>query len=114
MIGPAVPEIVPIHRGDYHVPKASFKGHDADMFGFKRIDWAGFSSPDVTERAGSRANFAQDHYRRMFLCPTLADIGAACFLADRVQLQVEQQVGDRADPLPLRGLDAQPLGLEHG
>ena len=39
---PRRPRDRPVHRGDYHVPKASFKGHDADMFGFKRIDWLGF------------------------------------------------------------------------
>ena len=43
-----------------------------------------------------------------------ADVGAAGFLADRVQVQVEQEISNGADALPLRCFDAQPLGLEHG
>ena len=73
-----------------------------------------FVEIDVAVRAGAGAARPHDQEGRSTTGEALADVGTAGLLADRVQLQVEQQVGDRADPLPLRGLDAQPLGLEHG
>ena len=69
---------------------------------------------DVAVRAGAGTARPHDQKGGGATGEALADVGTAGLLADRVQLQVEQQVGDRADPLPLRGLDAQPLGLEHG
>ena len=87
----------------------------AEPFGLRWIKRAhALVEVDVAIGASPGAARAHDQERGGAPGKTLADIGAACFLADRVQLQVEQQVGDRADPLPLRGLDAQPLGLEHG
>ena len=69
---------------------------------------------DVAVGAGAGAARPHDQKGGGAASEALADVGAAGLLANRVQLEVEQQVGDSADPFPLRGFDAQPLGLEHG
>ena len=69
---------------------------------------------DVAVGAGASAARAHDQEGGRPPGEAFPDVGAAGFLADRVQLEVQQQVGDSADSFPLRGFDAQPLGLEHG
>ena len=69
---------------------------------------------DVAVRAGAGAAGPHDQKRGGAACKAFADVGAARLLADRVQVQVQQQVGHGADSLALRSLNAQPLRLEHG
>jgi len=69
---------------------------------------------DVAVRAGAGAARAHDQKGGRPPGEAFPDVGAAGLLADRVQVQVQQQIGNSADALPLRGFDAQPLGLEHG
>ena len=69
---------------------------------------------DIAVGACAGAARPHDQKRGCAACKALPDVGAARFLADRVQVQVQQQVGHGADTFALRGFDAQPLGLEHG
>ena len=69
---------------------------------------------DVAVRAGASAARAHDQKSGRTAGEAFPDVGATGLLADRVQVQVQQQIGNGSDALPLRGFDAQPLGLEHG
>ena len=113
--GTAVGKVVAVHRGDHHVLEAKAGDRFPQPFRFGGIELTNaLVEIDVAVGAGAGAARPHDQKGGGAASEALTDVGAAGFLADRVQLQVEQQVGNGADPFPLRGFDAQPLGLEHG
>ena len=69
---------------------------------------------DVAVGAGAGAAGAHDQEGGGAPCEALADVGATGFLADGVQLQIDQHVGHSANALPLRRLDTQPVGFLQG
>src|SRR5690606_19049570 len=84
-------------------------GEMARLVGVERV---GPAVADVAERAAARALVAHDHERRGALAEALADVRAARFLADRVQLLPAQDVLDLVEARRRRTrLDADPVGL---
>ena len=95
--------------------EAQTLGGFPEPFGLGGIQFAhALIEIDVAIGAGARAARAHDQKGGRAAGEAFPDVGAAGLLADRVQVQVQQQIGNSADALPLRGFDAQPLGLEHG
>ncbi len=88
----AVVEIVAIDRRDHDMGKAELRHGLRDVLGFVRIEPARQAGLHVAERTGARAGVAHDHEGGVRLVPALADIGAAGFLADRVQAVLADDV----------------------
>ena len=85
MLRAAVGEIVAVDGRDDDMGEAELGGRLGNMRRFVGIERARQSGLDVAEGAGARAGVAHDQEGRVLLLPALADIGAAGFLADRVQ-----------------------------
>jgi len=69
---------------------------------------------DVAVGAGAGAARPHDQEGGGAAGKALADIRAAGLLAHRVELEIEEQVGHRPDPLALGCLHPQPVGLTAG
>src|SRR5690606_38637556 len=87
----AVREIVSVDRSDHDVLESHLGGGDGHVLGLERIDLAGHTGLHVAEGAGSRADVAEDHHRRMLLRPAFPDIRAGRFLTDGIQVQFAHQ-----------------------
>ena len=107
----AVGQVVAVHRGDDDMLQAHLHRRLGDMLGLQRIDLAGHAGLDVAEAAGARADVAQDHHRRVFLGPALADIRARRFLAHGDEVLRAHQRAGLGEPFRGGGLDADPVGL---
>ena len=83
-----------------------------EPLGFIRIEVFRFSRRNIAKGTGAGANIAHDHKSRMFSLPALANVGATCLLAYRVELQPFHKVKSlciikaawrsHADPVRLR------------
>src|SRR5690606_36654041 len=91
-----------------------------DVLRLLRVEWLRQSSTDVAEGASARARVAHDHHGRVLLAPALADVGAACLLADGVQivlphdalrLAIDWRAG-RLDASPARLAEDRAVGLQ--
>jgi hypothetical protein len=60
---------------------------------------------DVAIGAGPGAAWAHDQKRGRAAGKTFTDVGTTGLLANRVQLQIEQQIGNGPNTLPLGGLN---------
>src|SRR5690606_10927593 len=83
---------------------------EGDVLGLSRIERQRLAGGDIAEAAGARADAAKDHEGRVLLAPALADVRTARLFADRVQLQIADQLfrlvvaeaGGRLHPDPIR------------
>ena len=66
---------------------------------------------DVAIGAGARAARAHDQKGGRAAGKAFADVGAARLLADRVELEIQQEIGYGTDPLTLGGFHTQPIRL---
>ena len=108
-------QVVPVHRGDHHVLQTQTRHRLPEPFRFGGVELTdALVEVDVAVRAGAGAARAHDQKSGRPPGEAFPDVGATGLLADRVQVQVQQQIGNSTDAFPLRGFDAQPLGLEHG
>ena len=107
----AVRQIVAIDRGDHGV----LQSHAIDRFGHARrlggVELRRTAVRDGAVGARARADVAKDHEGGGSVMPALADVGAACVLADRVQLQVLHDALEPEVVLRPGSADLQPLGL---
>ena len=90
-MGAAVGQVVARDAGDHHVLEAHLAdrlGHAARLVVIIPGRPAGL---DGAEAAGTGAGVAQDHDRGGALLPALPDVGAAGFLAHRVEGQAAHQ-----------------------
>ena len=109
--GPAVVEIVAVHRGDDHVVEAEGGDRSREFRRLARVHRLRPAGRHVAEGAGPGAHRAQDHDGGVALGPALADIGAGGFFTHGVQPVRAHQppggvVGGRG-----RRLDPEPAGL---
>src|SRR5471030_2089396 len=111
MLGPAIVEIVAVDRGDDDMGEAEPGERVGDSFGLMRIEAVGPPGRDVAERAGARADAAEDHHGHMLLFPALADIRARCLLADGVELLRTDELAGLVVLARHRRLDADPCRL---
>ena len=86
MFGPAIRQVVAVHRGDDHVVQTQLLhgiGHATRLERIQRVRPAG---GDVAEGAAAGADVAHDHHGGVTLAPAFAGIGATRLFADRHQL----------------------------
>ena len=83
----------------------------ATRVGLRGIDRAGSAVGHGAVRAGARADVAEDHERGGAVVPALADVRAARFLADGVQVQLAHQPLEPQVARRPRRAHLQPLGL---
>src|SRR5690606_17034294 len=107
----AVGQIVAVDRSDDDVLETEPGGRRGDMFRLERIDLARHPGLDVAERAGARADVAEDHHRRVLLAPALADVRAGRLLADGVEAEFAHQRARLVVGLADRRLDPDPVRL---
>lgn len=91
MLGPAIGQIIAIHRGDDHMAQAQFLDRRRNPAGFERVQRIGTAGGHIAERTAPRADLAHDHHGCVPLGPTFADIGAGRFFADRCQIVIPHQ-----------------------
>ena len=81
MLGAAVGQVVPIHRGDHDVPKSHLAHRVGDAAGFGGVQGLWQTGGDIAEGAGPGADLAHDHHGGVGLAPTLPDIRAGRLFA---------------------------------
>ena len=108
----AVAQVVAVHAGDHHIPqleRSNRLGQIERLVGIERI-WTAMAH--VAKRATPGALVAHDHESRGALAKALADVGAGCFLAHRMELVLAQDLLDFVKACAGRaGLDANPVWL---
>ena len=115
MAGPAIAEVIAIHRGDHDMLEAQPRRGLPQPVRFGGIEAANaLVEVDVAVGAGPGAAGAHDQKSRRAAREALADVGAAGFLANGVELEIQQQIGDFADAFPLGSFNAQPVGFQQG
>src|SRR3546814_7176983 len=82
------------------------------MLRFLRVNRARHARLHVAERAGPGADIAQDHHRRVFFRPALADIWAGRFLTNSRELQSAHQRPGLVKSRTNRRFDADPVRSE--
>ena len=85
MRGASVGEVVAVHRRHDNMLKPERGDRFGHMLRLRLIQRAGHTGLHIAEGAGARAGVAHDHHGGVALFPALADVRAACLLADRVQ-----------------------------
>ena len=115
MMRAAIGKIVAIDGGDDHMSRPSLATASATRRGSSVSSGERQAGRDIAKGAGARADAAHDHHRRVPLLPAFADIGAAGFLADRVEtvladdgqgLVVTRRAGARTRSQPGFGIGA--------
>lgn len=109
-------EVVAVNNCEDHVPQTPPRERFSGMFGLIGIEWR--RSPrclDAAEAAAARAGVAHQHDSRggggfVAAAPAVADIRAAGFFADRVQIQAAQVVLDLFVVLAVRDGGFEPFG----
>ena len=96
----AIIEVVTVDRRDDDVIEPDRATASATLAGSSAIERPRQARAHIAERAGARAGVAHDHQRRVPLGPALADVGAAGFLAHRVQAVLAHD-GPSLGQLPL-------------
>ena len=108
MFGPAIVQIVAVHRGDDHMFQAQLADRMGHLAGFKRVQRLRLAGRDIAKGAAARADLAHDHHGRVTLAPAFADIWAARLFADGHQLLRLQNIARLLVALGRGGLDADP------
>src|SRR5215471_12708464 len=90
MIGAAIWQIVAIDGSDHDMIQTKFLDHQRYFTRFFWVQCQRFAFFDGAKTATPRAGIAQDQESRGLVAPALADIGAACFLANRVKIFLPQ------------------------
>ena len=124
--GAAVGQVVAGHAGDGRVLQAHRLHGRGDAAGLVGVEVGRLARVDLAEVAAPRALVAADEERGLAVLPALEDVGAAGFLAHRVQALALHQALElgvlgahrraRADPLGLAldgGLGVARLDAEH-
>ena len=104
----AIRQIVPVHRGDHHVPQPQLRHRIGDPHWLVCLQRRRLAGAHVAEAARAGAGVAHDHHRRMALRPAFADIRAGRFLAHRDQPVVAHQRAGFVIDRVIRRLDANP------
>ena len=82
-----------------------------DVAWFIRVKPAGFAFTDGAEAAVARADIAAQHERGRTIGPALENVGALCFLTDRVQVEALDQLEQMVLIRRIAQTNAQPFGL---
>ena len=69
---------------------------------------------DIAVRAGPGTARTHDQKGRCAAGKAFADVGAAGFLANGVEFEIQQQIGHLTDAFPLGSFNAQPVGFQQG
>ena len=110
--GTAVAQVVTVHTGDHHVFQFQRGNGFGQIVGLLRIQRVRSSMAHIAKRASARAFVPHDHEGGGALTKTLANIGAAGFLAHRVQMVVPQNFFDLVKARGGRArLHPNPIGL---
>jgi len=109
--GAAIVKVVAVDRGDDDMGERECGDRRADTFGLMRVDKIRPAGGDVAKGAGAGADLPEDHHRRVFLFPTLADIRAGRFLAHGIEPKLAHQPPRRLVFGRARRPDSQPIGL---
>ena len=85
VFGPAIVQIVAVHRGDDHMFQTQLADRMGHLARLKRVQRLRLARRDIAKGAAARAYLAHDHHGGVALAPAFADIGAARLFADRDQ-----------------------------
>ena len=108
----AVTQIVPVHAGNHHVLQFERRNGFGQVNGFVHIQRVGPSVADITKRAATGAFVTHDHESCRAFAKAFANVGAAGFFADGVELVLTQDLLDFVKPGGGRaGSDANPVRL---
>src|SRR5690606_30555857 len=94
MPGPAVAQVVTVHRGDHHVIQFECRNGLCQVERLVRIERVRTAMTDVAERAAPRTLVAHDHESRSALAEAFANVRAGRFLAYRYQIVRTQDILD--------------------
>ncbi len=110
--GAAVGNVVSVDGRDHDVAQLHLGGRLSEPQRLERVRrMLRPSGVDVAVPAGAGAGVAEDLERRCAATPALADVGAACLLADRVQaLSVDELLDVEVARVRARCADLHPLG----
>ena len=112
MFGPAIGDIITVHRGDDHMVQPQFLDRIGHAARFKDIQRLGrFAGGNVAKGTGAGANFAHDHHGGMALGPAFAHIRATCLFANGHQFMFTHNVAGGFIAFGGRGLDPDPIGF---
>ena len=107
---PSSGQIVAVDRRDDGVLQAQLLDGLCHVLGLERVDRARGALGHRAETAVARAHVAQDHEGRGTLAPALVDVGAARFLAHRVEVQARHQMIDELVLVVGVETNLEPLG----
>ena len=110
-LGTAVGQVVPVHAGDDDVPELHLGHRLGEADRLLPIERTRRPMGHGAVRAVPGAHVPQDHERRRFVLPALADVGAVGFLAHRMELQAPHHLLEGHVIGAARGLDLEPGGL---
>ena len=111
MFGPAVAQVVAIHRGYYYIAQFHVMDGLRQVLRFLLVQRRRPAVTDIAKRAAPRADVAHDHECCRSVAKTFGEIGATGFLAYRVQVLVTQHGFDFRDRVRGRRLDPDPWRL---
>ena len=107
MAGTTIGQIISVNRCDYNVAQAQSLHRLTETSGLSGIQGSDRAvKVDVAVGAGPGAPWTHDQERSGTAGKTFTDVGTTGLLANRVQLQIEQQIGYGPNALPLGGFDA--------
>jgi hypothetical protein len=107
MAGTPIGQIISVDRCDHNMAQAQ-PGHRFPQ----PLRFTGVKGPhalvkvDVAVWASPGAAWAHDQERGRAAGKTFTDIGTTGLLANRIQLKIEQQIGNGPNALPLGGFNA--------
>jgi hypothetical protein len=91
MVCSAIGQIVSVHHREHDIGEVHPAERAAYMLGLTLVhDTARITAGHSAETAATCARVAEDHQRGRACAPALADIWAACFLANGVKLELAE------------------------
>src|SRR5689334_3309533 len=107
----AVGQVVAIYRGDNDVVEAEISHYQGNVAGLLRIKSQRLPLVDGTKAAAPCASISQDEKRGGFVAPALADVGAARFLTNGMEIFLSQNTLQPEIIGIARRFDFDPVGM---